>query len=165
VKAPPRENLIYDPIRCEWVVDQPEERVRQALLLEMIGPLGFPRELIAVERGLHQMPHLALTSHKIPKRRADIVAFFKQGDQLLPLLLIECKAVPLTRRAMLQVAGYNHFLNAPFICLANKKEVQVGWFDKEWNFISQLPHFERLVEVLDRRFLSAFDLNSSSLLS
>ncbi len=42
--------MIFDPIRRKSVADTPEERVRQALLSQMIGPLGFPKGLLAVEK-------------------------------------------------------------------------------------------------------------------
>ncbi|MCH9624787.1 MAG: hypothetical protein S4CHLAM27_12240 [Chlamydiia bacterium] len=43
--------------------------------------------------------------------------------QVIPLLVIECKAVPINQKAFDQVIGYNHLVQAPFLALANGKEV------------------------------------------
>ena len=106
-------SYLYDPIRKKQVADTPEERVRQALLFQMIGPLGFPKSLLAVEKRLDRFFPGELS------RRADIVAFIKSGDELKPLLLIECKAEEIDEETYMQAAGYNSLLAAPFICLAH----------------------------------------------
>lgn len=108
-------NGLLDPIRKKGVADTPEERVRQALLFQMIGPLAFPKSLIAVEKKLG------------PGRRADIIAYFKKGTELKPLLLVECKAEKIDREAYWQASGYNAFLAAPFICLADANGITTFW--------------------------------------
>lgn len=102
----------------------PEEVVRQALLVKMQEELGFPRELLSVERSLSSMPHLA--GQRVPDRRFDIVCFSEFDGQMLPLLLIECKAIPISKAAIEQVIGYNHFAKAPFVAVANQDGVYTG---------------------------------------
>lgn len=104
---------------------KPEEVVRQALLKKMKEELGFPAEVLSVERSLSSMPHLA--GQKVPDRRFDIVCFSKRNDQVLPLLIVECKAIPLAADAIRQVIGYNHFANAPFVAVANQHDVYTGY--------------------------------------
>lgn len=127
----------------------PEEEIRQALLFTLLEK-GYPRPLISVEKELKSLPHLAhlLT---LPKRRLDLLVFAKAETGLLPLLLIECKAVPLTERSKRQLLGYNRYVGAPFVALANKEEVQVGVFNPEegnFHFSKGLPAYEELLAHL-----------------
>jgi len=139
-------------IRKVPVEATPEEIVRQELLLRMLGPLGFPEGCIAVEKALRQMPHLALADCEIPDRRADIVCFAKgihPDHDLFPLLLIECKAVKLTPRVINQVSGYNHYMGARFIAVANRDEVRLGWIDPEteqYTYIPYIPEYQELLK-------------------
>lgn len=121
--------MLYDPIRKKFVADLPEERVRQALLQQMLGPLGYPKGLIAVEKRIGK------------GRRADILAFVKKGDELKPLLLIECKAEMLNEEAYYQASGYNTFLAAPFICLAHSGGIRTFWKTGSVHF---LPPYKQL---------------------
>jgi len=93
---------------------RPEERVRQALIQELVVR-GFPRELIVIEKEIGELVSVS----NAPKRRVDVLCFMKKGDALLPLLMVECKAVPLSRKALEQVLGYNYYVDAPFVAIAN----------------------------------------------
>ena len=133
------------PIRQQKVVATPEEEVRQTLLSHLIENLGYPIGLISVEKELHSFGSQEKMSP--PKRRLDVLCYAKQNDTLTPLLLIECKAVKLTRKAINQVASYNRFVQAPFIAIANQEEVRFGWLDpesQEYKFLEGLPHFDDL---------------------
>lgn len=148
---------VYCRIRKMWVAATPEEKVRQYLLGYMIANLGFPEGGIALEKGLNQMPHLALVSQKIPDRRADIVCFAKgihPRHELYPLLLIECKAVKLTPKVINQVTGYNHFMQSYYVCVANQDQIRTGWYDKEkkaYTFVDYLPAFADLLATITAR--------------
>ncbi len=143
-------------VRNVPVSETPEEIVRQSLLRRMIDEKGFPLGGIAVEKGLAQMPHLQLHSHQIPERRADIVCFANQihpNHSLYPLLLIECKATPLNQKVINQVVGYNHYLQAYYIAIANQNQIQTGWYDlvkKRYFFIDGLPNYSELVNNINR---------------
>jgi len=145
---------LFCPIRKTWIAATPEEEVRQRLLHDLISLLGYPHGLVAVEKELKQMPHLRLNPVEPPLRRADILCFGKEihpDYALYPLLLIECKAVKLTRKVINQVTGYNHYLKAYFIAVANQEEVQTGWYDKEkgdYTFIPRLPGYQELLKTV-----------------
>jgi len=145
---------IYDSIRKEFVKALPEEIVRQRLIRHMIDSLGYPYELIAVEKSLRQMPHMLLTDEDIPDRRADIICFVKgiqQGFDLYPLLMIECKSVKLTDKVISQVVGYNYYVNACFVAIANQDAIRLGWYDpitKRYIFVDGLPRYDELVASL-----------------
>lgn len=139
--------MIYCQIREQWVAAQPEERVRQQLLSLMIQELGYPKSLIAVERGLAQMPHLQGKPGHLPDRRADILCFAKGEHGLVPVLLVECKAIPLTNKVINQVVGYNAHVQARYVAIANQTEVRTGWYDpaaKAYAFVPRIPAFSEL---------------------
>lgn len=147
-----------DEIRCAVrkiaVAALPEELVRQELLFQMINKWGYPLALLAVEKELSSLPHLTLHPARLPNRRADILCFGKgihSDYDLYPLLLIECKAVSLTDKVQAQVTGYNHFVGAPFICLANQQEIKTGWLDplkNQYQFVPFLPKYTDLMQAI-----------------
>lgn len=146
---------IYCQIRKLWVAALPEELVRQNLITYMIQDLGYPSHSLVLEQGLRGLPHLSLSNQqKIPVRRADIICFAKDihpDYALYPLLLIECKAVKLTAKVINQVAGYNHYLKARYIAIANQTEIQTGWYDpseKKYLFVNHLPSYSELLQKL-----------------
>lgn len=138
-------------IRKESVAATPEESVRQGLLHHLINHLDFPASYIAVEKALHQIPHLTLSDANLPDRRADIICFGKgihPKHELYPLLLVECKAIKLSSKVINQVSGYNVFLQACFIAVVNKDEVKFGWKGKDgYQFINYIPKYSELINA------------------
>ena len=137
---------LFDPLRAKWVAPTPEECIRQGLLGKMVEELGYPQSFIAVEKELSELPHLRLTSKDaIPNRRADVIVFAKKvhpDHPLYPLLMIECKAVPLTPKFAQQVIGYNSVVKAPFLALANQEQVMTGFIEGgHFHFEPGLPPY------------------------
>lgn len=134
-------DTLYDPIRCKQVANTPEERIRQALIAEMLGPLAFPKSLIAVEKKLSQL------CCERAGRRIDIAAFMKKGERLEPLLLVECKAnISDEERVFEQAFGYNASLAAPFWCLAHEGGVRTFWTQAgEIRSVLFLPSYPELL--------------------
>lgn len=138
-------------IRKILVEATPEERVRQHFLAGMIESLGYPTSLITVEQELKQIPHLRLCDSDIPRRRADVICYGKgihPTEPLAPLLLLECKAIPLNTKVINQVLGYNYFVGARFIAVGNQEEVRTGWKDAasgEFQFVPYLPFYADLI--------------------
>lgn len=145
VSLQPNREELFDEVRQMWVVAHPEERVRQSLLKELIHVLKFPKELIAVEKSLKELPYLA---HLAPDRRADVVVFRKSphSDTLLsPVLLIECKAQGCTRTAWDQLVGYNHFVKAPYLALVGHNQMVIADYSGSTpRFLSSFPSYEEL---------------------
>lgn len=130
---------LFDPVRRCWVARTPEEEVRQNLIAQMVGELGFPLELIAVERTVRE---LARSLQAPPRRRIDLLVFAPNWQ---PLLVVECKCGKLVEGALRQLVGYNAYLGAPFIGMANRQEIRVG----RWPHLQEgLPRFERLLADL-----------------
>lgn len=144
-------------VRRRRVAALPEEIVRQHVLKHLVE-LGFPLSLIVVEMSLEQMPHISSSpaNSADSARRADIVCFAKDIHplhSLYPLLLVECKAVKLTSKTLTQVTGYNHFLKAHFIAVANQKELRTGWFDpvrKAYTFVEHLPSYSQMISSISK---------------
>jgi hypothetical protein len=144
----PNRQLVYDEIRKRWVKATPEEIVRQTWICRMVHHLGFPRELIAVEKSLGSLP--LRKQVKVPSRRVDLVAFAKgkTGRALFPLILIECKVEGLDRKAIAQVIGYNYFIQSPFVAVVNATDVLLGRIDpkrQEYVFEHTLPSYHELL--------------------
>lgn len=126
---------IYDPIRRKQVAKTPEEQVRQCLLRQMVGPLAFPKGLVAVEAAL------------AAGRRADILAYRVHSDTLVPLLVVECKAEALKEEDYLQGSGYQWMLEAPFLCLAHGGGIRTFWKEGgEVRSVPFLPPYEQLIK-------------------
>lgn len=144
--VPPEREKLFCAIRQQWVAAAPEEMVRQAMIRHMVEERGFPKSLLSVEKALADLAD-SLLKRAVPKRRIDLAAFCLQGAELLPLLLVECKAVPLTHCTIQQLAGYNHFVRAPFICMVNHSQMRLCW-QEEGNerVLEYLPHYEELVK-------------------
>ncbi len=143
---------IFDPIRKIWVAATPEEKVRQGVVQYMLEHLGYPKELLSIEKDLKTLPHLGALEKNFPPRRIDIICFAKDicpGYALYPLLMIECKQKKLDVNSIEQILGYNYYIKAFFIAVANDCEIRLGYLEKETNqyrFTSHLPSFHELLE-------------------
>jgi len=138
---------LFCPIRKQHVAAQPEEMVRQHLIQYMITKLGYPKQNLVVEKQLSQFP--TVNRHlRPPECRIDL-ACIKQDGSFSPLLLIECKAVPINQKTLQQIIGYNYYLNASYIAIANQKEIQTGRYNPKANnytFFPFLPHYQDLAQ-------------------
>jgi hypothetical protein len=137
----PQRRQIYDSIRKKWVDALPEEVVRQKILSHLVNQLGYPTHAIVVERKLSELPQVS--EKKVPSRRIDILCL--ESETLHPLLLIECKAVALQEKMFAQALGYNAYIKAPLICLANDEGFLLRWEnDSSIKERNQLPTYESL---------------------
>lgn len=104
-----RDKRVFDPIRKKWLIIQPEELVRQALLLYLIEEKGMRSSRIAVEKSILFNGQL---------RRFDIVYYDGHGN---PVLLVECKApdIAISQSVLEQAAWYNFEIKAPYLLLSN----------------------------------------------
>lgn len=138
-----KDNLkqLYCAVRRRWVAATAEELVRQATLSKLIN-LGYPKGLFAVEVALHQMPHLQ--SQISIRRRVDIICYMP--EKMYPLLLVECKASTLRESDLRQVTGYNRYVQAPFVALANSQQERFARRKEKgaYHFFLQIPPFASL---------------------
>lgn len=141
-----KQNNYYDSLRRQGVAATPEETVRQRVIRAMVEELKFPKELLVVEKTLSQLPHL-FQQKGLPRRRIDLLCFGKNihpDYPLFPLLLVECKDGPLHDKAKQQALGYNYFVQAYYVALANEKGPFLIFPKK----LSYLPSFPKLLAKL-----------------
>lgn len=106
------QTFVWDSIRKQWVVLQPEEEVRQQMVQYLIQEKNVPSSRIGVEKEIR--------FNKM-RKRFDVVVFDREGH---PFILCECKApsVPLTEDTLHQIARYNVNLKAKHLLLTNGKQ-------------------------------------------
>ncbi len=126
---------VWDPIRRKYLLLQPEELVRQLLLLYLTESLGYSIHRIKVE----QIVNVAGR-----QRRFDILVL---NQQLMPHLLIECKAanIPLDQSTLDQAAAYNYALRAPFLVVTNGPQAYacaIDFLSKQFQFLDAVPPAE-----------------------
>lgn len=135
-------NNLFCLIRKEWVKHTPEESVRQKTLSSLLT-LGYPSSLIVVERKISQLPHLT-QNPQLPNRRIDIVCY--EAKSLRPLLVIECKARAIRPSEWRQVLGYNFYIGAKLIAMANAEEICL--VDASGNHLTpagDIPSYQKLL--------------------
>lgn len=131
VKKEKGQKKIFDPIRKQWYVWQPEELVRQLLIAYLITA-GFNKNRIHVERGI--LVHG-------DKKRCDIIIYDKDVS---PYLLIECKApsVAITQQVFDQIAQYNFVYQVPYLLVSNGIYTYccaMDYTNKTYTFKNTLP--------------------------
>lgn len=126
---------IFDPIRRKYVALTPEEWVRQHFVQYLVTDLGYPKGLLAIEKGFRYegMP-----------RRADVVAYGRDGR---PFLMAECKApdVEIRQAAFDQVARYNTVVGAPYLVVTNGRVHYCCAIDRAahtYRFLDAIPPFD-----------------------
>ncbi len=122
-----REEL-FDPARHKWVLQTPEELVRQTFLLFLLNVQNIPLSHISIEKAI-QVNGLT--------KRYDLVVFDPDGN---PWIVVECKAphVKLTQEVVEQAGRYNKTLRAPILGVTNGAEHIFFKIDYETEKISIL---------------------------
>jgi type I restriction enzyme M protein len=112
---------IFSHIRQKWLIETPEERVRQAFVVTLHNEYGF---------GLDQMDEeLHVAGRGAAKARADVVLWrtaLDKADHKAPLIVVECKADNITIKAVDYAQGeaYALYTNAPFFVTHNNRETR-----------------------------------------
>jgi type I site-specific restriction-modification system R (restriction) subunit len=132
-----KKTKIFDAIRKAYIVLTPEEWVRQNLVEYLVQELNFPRNLIAIERGL---------SLNGLKKRTDILVYNKKGE---PILMVECKApsIKINQSVFDQIGRYNISFKLPYLVVSNGIDhycAKVDFKEKDFSFLPQIPNYEEL---------------------
>tara|TARA_B100000795_G_scaffold67136_1_gene46091 strand:+ start:8398 stop:8844 length:447 start_codon:yes stop_codon:yes gene_type:complete len=125
---------IYDFIRKKYLVNTPEEWVRQNFIQFLILEKNYPASLMAVEMGIDVLN---------TKKRCDIVLYNTKG---LPSIIVECKApsVKISQDAFDQIARYNLSLNSKFLIVTNGLQHYICVMDHEnkcYHFLKEIPNY------------------------
>ena len=146
--------LIFCPIRKKFLVLQPEELVRQLLLIYLMKEKKYPKSRIAVEKSLkiNELEH-----------RFDILIYDKNNQ---PFLLVECKApeinleksfswmnilddstkvkkeITINRNPFEQAAQYNFQLRVPYLLITNGISTflsKINYENQSSEFLKEIP--------------------------
>lgn len=112
---------IWSHIRQKWLIETPEERVRQEYLVYLVSEYGFQPNQIDEE--------LELTGRGTGKARADFVIWRtpqEKADGKSPLIIVECKSDNVTIKPVDYKQGDNYarITNAPFFVTHNTRETR-----------------------------------------
>ena len=127
---------IWDSVRAKWIIETPEEKVRQGIIRYLADTKKYPRQLMGIEK--------KIDINGQPKR-FDLVCYNQKAE---PVLLVECKRPEQTidQKTIDQAVVYNQILKAPFVLLTNgKKSVALRKTeDNSFEFVRHLPDFDKL---------------------
>ncbi|MFK8054667.1 MAG: type I restriction enzyme HsdR N-terminal domain-containing protein [Saprospiraceae bacterium] len=122
--------LLWCAVRKTWLAAQPEEYVRQGLILFLVE-LDYPINLMQVERKVGST-----------NDRLDLLVLDRNHD---PFVLIEVKAPGLKLQpAVEQLARYNRHWKAPFTLAINGEEAlcyAVDWEKESIHQVLEIPRF------------------------
>lgn len=126
--------FILDPIRKKYLVQTPEEVVRQLFLNYLMEERNYPKNRMRTE--------MMLKVNELTKR-CDILVF---DWEMRPHLLVECKApnVPITEATLRQVAAYNQPLRVKYLALSNGLTnwcCEMDYVNASWRFLDTIPNF------------------------
>lgn len=135
------DNKIFAPLKRKWLVDKPEEEVRQKYICRLMDSYGYGFDQMAQE--------LQVTnSHRGQgAARADIVIWRNPKDKeekRYPLIVVECKAESVTihKEDYFQGMNYASWAHADFFVTTNLKETRIFKI-----VTGQIP--DRLDEIVD----------------
>ncbi|MBI5805596.1 N-6 DNA methylase [candidate division TA06 bacterium] len=146
---------IWSPVRQKWLVETPEEYVRQEYLLILLHEYGFKVDQIAEEE--------TVTGRGSGKARADFVVWRSaqdKTDRKPPLIIVECKSDNVTIRHQDYAQGDNYarLTDAPFVVTHNNMETKFWRVRKD-----KMPGY--LDEIIDIPHVDATNKQIEELLS
>jgi type I restriction enzyme M protein len=147
---------IWSEIRKKWLIETPEERVRQEYLLILKHEYKFSLEQIDEER--------ELTGRGAGKARADFVIWRTAEDKANnkpPLIIVECKSdnVAIRQQDYAQGDNYARLTDAPFFVTHNNRETRYWRVRKDRmpgyiEEIENIPHADasdkEIKDLIDR---------------
>lgn len=135
LKSEDGKKYIFCLIRKKYLVQAPEETVRQLLLIYMQKELKISKNYIAVEK--------SLKVNNLPKR-FDILVYNQNHE---PILLVETKApsVKITEDTFKQISWYNMTLKVPYLLVTNGITTyccSVSYENNNFQFLEKMPKFQ-----------------------
>jgi len=126
---------IFDPIRKKYLINSPEEWVRQNFIYYLHNQKGYPLSLMSTEQ---------LTIVNNQKNRTDIVCYNEIGQAIL---VVECKSekIKLNNNVFHQVQNYNSRLKANYLIITNgKKTLCLCIKNKKVEIEKNIPTFSKI---------------------
>lgn len=118
-----KEGKIYAPLKDAWLIETPEEIVRQEFILHLINELGYEKEQMAQEVQVNN------SRRGNGQARADIVIWRSEKEKRenkSAFIVVECKAenVKLHEEDYFQGYNYASWAGAKFFVTTNQKETK-----------------------------------------
>lgn len=131
---------IFCPLKGSWLIETPEEKVRQEYIKKLVEDYGYSLDQMAQEIKVNN------SQRGQGKARADIVIWKSKKDKdeyKAAFIVVECKAENVRIREEDYYQGYNYasWAGASFFITTNEKETKYFNVDKDY-----LP--KELVEVV-----------------
>ena len=132
---------IFAPLKDKWLVNKPEEEVRQNYICRLIDNYNYSLEQMAQEM------QVTNSQRGQGAARADIVVWKNKEDKARsksPIIVVECKAESITIHEADYFQGYNYasWAGADFFVTTNFKETRIFKVVK-----GEIP--KRLEEIID----------------
>lgn len=135
-------NEIWSPLRADWRIETPEERVRQSYVCLLHNDYGYALDQMGEEA--------SVVGRGTAQARADILVWRHAADKAekkTPLIVVECKAdnVTVSLQDYEQGDRYARLAGAPFFVTHNSRETRYwrvlkdrmpGYFEE----IENIPH-------------------------
>ncbi|MGL4393663.1 MAG: N-6 DNA methylase [Brevinema sp.] len=141
--------LIYSPIRKKYIVETPEETVRQEFVCILVNEYGYKLEQMQEE--------VNTTGRASAQARADLVIYQNISDikeKNTPLIIVECKAdtVTITDKDYLQGELYARQCGAPFFVTHNNLETRYWRVkkDKMPGYREQISNIPQATDTQDQ---------------
>ena len=130
-------NVIFDPLRQQYVALTPEEWVRQHFVHFLTDFKGYPKGLLANEI------QLDLNG---TKKRCDTVLFNKD---LSARMIVEYKApnIEITQAVFDQITRYNMVLKVEYLIVSNGIRhycCRIDYSTRSYSFLEEIPSYENL---------------------
>jgi len=126
MKVEIKDNKIKAPLKGKdvWLVNKPEEKVRQEYICRLVNHYGFDLEQMAQELQVNN------SQRGQGRASADIVIWKNKKDKAesnSPIIVVECKAEHITVREEDYFQGYNYasWAGADFFVTTNQKETRI----------------------------------------
>lgn len=140
-------NKIYAPLKDKWLVNKPEEQVRQKFICRLVDSYGYSLDQMAQELLVNN------AQRGQGAARADIVIWRTKEDKQnnkSALIVVECKADSVTIHEEDYYQGYNYaaWAGADFFVTTNMKETRIfrvrkGEIPKKLEEIADIPSAEK----------------------
>ena len=140
-------NKIFAPLKDKWLVNKPEEQVRQKYICRLVDSYGYSLDQMAQEL------QVSNAQRGQGAARADIVIWRNKEDKTKnksALIVVECKAESVTIHEEDYYQGYNYaaWAGADFFVTTNLKETRVfrvvkGELPKRLEEIADIPTAEK----------------------
>ncbi len=138
-----KDNKIYAPLKDKWLVNKPEEQVRQRYICRLVDSYGFSLDQMAQEVQVNN------AQRGQGAARGDIVIWKskkEKQDSKSALIVVECKAESVTIHQEDYFQGYNYaaWAGADFFVTTNLKETRIfrvvkGEIPKRLEEIADIP--------------------------